>query len=173
VNKDYNKNCDNATSNLLEIRAVRANPFYILIKKRDYQIFAVTIKNVEKTLKPKLYINSRSLVPEEYHDLIDIFKKRFINKLPPYRDKYNFKIKFEPDEISKFNSLYNISLEKLLIIRQYLDKYLMKEFIYFNRSLFTSPILFVKKSKKNLRFYVNYRVLNIITIRNRYPISLL
>ncbi len=62
-------------SNLWEIRAVRADFFYMLVKKRDYQIFAMTIKNIEKALESKLYINPQSLVFEEYYDLIDIFKK--------------------------------------------------------------------------------------------------
>jgi hypothetical protein len=33
------------------------------------------------------------------------------------------------------------------------------------------PILFIKKSNNNLRFYVNYRDLNEITIKNRYLLS--
>ncbi len=74
MNKDYNKNYNNATSNLLEIREIRANPFYILIRKRDYEIFVITIKDIKKTLKSKSYIDSRSFVSEKYYDLIDIFK---------------------------------------------------------------------------------------------------
>ena len=76
MNKDYNKNYNNATSNLLEICEVRADPFYILIRKRDHEIFAVTIKNIKKALKPKSYIDPRPFVLEEYHDLIDIFKTK-------------------------------------------------------------------------------------------------
>ncbi len=117
MNKDYNKNYKNTTSNLLEIREVRADPFYILIRKRDYEIFVVTIKDIKKIFKLKFYIDFRFFVPEKYYDLIDIFKKTFINKLWPYRDKYNFKIKFEFGGISKFSSLYNISREELLVIR--------------------------------------------------------
>ena len=164
MNKNYNKNCNNATSNLLEIREIRTNLFYILIKKRDYKIFAVTIKNIKKIFKSKSYIDPRSFVPEEYHDLIDIFKKKFVDKLRPHRDKYNFKIKLKFNRTPKFNLLYNISREELLIIQQYLDKYLTKKYIHSNQSLFTSSILFIKKSKEDLRFYINYRALNIITI---------
>ncbi len=76
MNKDYNKNCDNVTSNLLEIREVRADPFYILIRKRDHEVFAVIIKNIKKIFKSKSYIDPRSFIPEKYHDLIDIFKKK-------------------------------------------------------------------------------------------------
>ncbi len=117
MNKNYNKNYNNVTSNLLEIREVRADPFYILIKKRDHEIFAVTIKDIKKIFKLKSYIDPRSFVSEKYHDLINIFKKKFVDKLPPHRDKYNFKIKFKSGGTPKFNPLYNISREELLIIR--------------------------------------------------------
>ncbi len=85
MNENYNKNYDNVTSNLLKIHEIRTDPFYILIKKRDHKIFVVTIKNIKKTFKSKFYIDSRFFVLEEYHDLIDIFKKKFANKLPPHR----------------------------------------------------------------------------------------
>ncbi len=78
MNKDYNKNYNNATSNLLKIREIRADPFYILIKKRDYEIFAVIIKDIKKALKSKFYIDFRFFVSEEYHDLINIFKKSLL-----------------------------------------------------------------------------------------------
>ncbi len=168
-----NKNYDNATSNLLKIREIRANLFYILVRKRDHKIFAVIIKDIKKVFKSKSYIDPQSFVLEEYYDLIDIFKKKFADKLPPYRDKYDFKIEFESSGIPKFNLLYDISREELLVIRQYLNKYLIKGFICLSRSSFISSVLFVKKFRKDLRFYVNYRALNIIIIRNRYPISLL
>ena len=105
MNKDYNKDCDNATLNLLKIREIRADPFYILIKKRDHEIFAVTMEDIEKALKPKSYIDPRFFVPKKYHDLINVFKKKFVNKLPPHRDEYNFKIKLESGGIPKFNPL--------------------------------------------------------------------
>jgi len=80
------KNCDNVTSNFLEIREVRADLFYILIRKRDYEIFAMTMENIKKIFKSKSYFDFRFFVLEEYYDLIDIFKKKFVNKLPPHRD---------------------------------------------------------------------------------------
>jgi len=76
VNEDYNKDCNNIISNLLKIREIRADPFYILVRKRDHKIFAVTIEDIKKALKSKSYIDPRSFVLEEYHDLIDIFKKK-------------------------------------------------------------------------------------------------
>ena len=48
-----------------------------------------------------------------------------------------------------------------------------KEFIIFNYTLFASSVLFIKKSNEELRFYVNYKKLNVIIKRNRYFIVLI
>ena len=71
------------------------------------------------------------------------------------------------------NRIYLLSGYKFEQIKKYLNKHLRKEFIVFNYILFVSSILFAKKSNKNLRFYVNYRKLNVIIKRNRYFILLI
>jgi hypothetical protein len=40
-----------------------------------------------------------------------------------------------------------------------------------NKALYASPILFIKKKNEGLRFYMNYRRLNALIKRNKYPIS--
>jgi transposase InsO family protein len=157
----------------LEIREIRADPFYMLARKRDHEIFAVTMEDIEKALEPKLYIDPRPLVPEEYHDLIDVFEKQNADKLSPHRDEHDFKIELEPEKMPTFGPLYGMSREELKVLRHYLDEHLAKGFIRPSRSPFASPVLFVKKPGGGLRFCVDYRALNAITIRNRYPIPLI
>jgi hypothetical protein len=72
-----------------------------------------------------------------------------------------------------FESVYNLSITKLELLKEYLDEFLTKEFIVFFSSFVDASILFVKKSKNDLRFCVNYRELNVITIKNRYSIFLI
>ena len=55
----------------------------------------------------------------------------------------------------------------------YLDENLEKGFIQLSKSLAGAPILFVKKKDGSLCLCVNYRGLNKITIRNRYPLPLI
>ena len=71
------------------------------------------------------------------------------------------------------NRIYSISDHKFEQIKKYLNEHLKKKFIVFNYALFASPVLFVEKSNERLRFYVNYRKLNVIIKRNRYFISLI
>jgi len=66
-----------------------------------------------------------------------------------------------------------MSRNEILELRRYLDKNLSKGFIRASRSYTVSPILFVKKPSGGLRFYVNYRGLNTITVKNRYPLLLI
>jgi hypothetical protein len=61
---------------------IQAIPFILLIKKRDYKIFIVTIEDIKKALESKQYINPWPLVPKEYHNIINKFKKRFVDQLP-------------------------------------------------------------------------------------------
>jgi hypothetical protein len=54
-----------------------------------------------------------------------------------------------------------------------LDKNFNKDFIRVNRFYTAFFILFIKKLNGGLRFYVNYRGLNIIIIKNKYSLPLI
>ena len=61
---------------------------------------------------------------------------------------------------------------ELLILRKTLNKLLDKGFIRTSNSPAGALVLFVKK-KGGLRFYVDYRGLNDITRKDRYPLPLI
>jgi hypothetical protein len=42
------------------------------------------MEDIKKVLKPKQYINPQPFIPKEYHNIINKFKKRFIDQLPLY-----------------------------------------------------------------------------------------
>ncbi len=69
--------------------------------------------------------------------------------------------------------MYNLSMTELELLKEYLDEFLTKEFIVFFSSLAKTSILFVKKSRNDLKLCVNYKKLNAITIKNRYSIFLM
>ena len=62
---------------------------------------------------------------------------------------------------------------KLLVIKKYINKYFNKGFIYFNILLATAPIFLTKKLEEGIQFYINYKGLNTITIKNQYPVPLI
>ena len=69
--------------------------------------------------------------------------------------------------------IYSILKYKFEQIKKYLNEHLKKNFIVSNHALFASPVLFIKKTNKELRFCVDYKKLNVIIKRNRYFISLI
>ena len=66
-----------------------------------------------------------------------------------------------------------MSEKELLAVREYLQKHLEKEHIRPSTSPAGYPVLFVPKKDGGLRFCVNYRQLNNITIKNRYALPLI
>ena len=58
-------------------------------------------------------------------------------------------------------------------MQDYLYNNLKKGFIVESKAPFASPVLFVRKSDRSLRFCVDYHKLNALTKKNQYPLSLI
>ena len=67
-------------------------------------------------------------------------------------------------------ALYRIVLAELKELRTQLDELLEKGYIMPSRSSWGGPVLFVKKKDATLRLCIDYRELNKITVKNRYPL---
>ena len=65
-----------------------------------------------------------------------------------------------------YKRLYPIFKDKLLVIKKYINKYFNKGFIYLSIFLAAAPILLAKKLGGGIQFYINYRGLNTIIIKN-------
>ncbi|KAI0992309.1 hypothetical protein K3495_g15877, partial [Podosphaera aphanis] len=66
-----------------------------------------------------------------------------------------------------------MSRDELLVLRKTLTELLDKGFIRVSNSPAAAPVLFVKKPGGGLRFCVDYRGLNRITRKDRYPLPLI
>jgi hypothetical protein len=107
-----------------------------------------------------------------YHKFLLVFDQQETDKFPPYKE-YNYKIKLLLGKLLPAGPLYNISEDKLLVLRKFLEKNLSKGFIRASLSPAASPVLFAKKPSKRFCFCVDYRALNTITIKNHYPLLLI
>ena len=66
--------------------------------------------------------------------------------------------------------MYSMSATELQEIRKWIEENLSKSFICVSSSSSAAPILFVKEKDGSLRLCVDYRALNDITIKDRYPL---
>ncbi len=156
----------------LNISLIEAAPFTALIKKKSHQIFAASMRDIEKALQDKPIINPATILPSEYHEYLDVFSKKAADTLPPHRS-YDHTISIEPGKSPPFGPLIGMSQDELKVLKKYLKEHLFKGFIHASSSPAAAPVLFVKKPEGELRLCVDYRALNIITTKNRYPLPLI
>ena len=69
--------------------------------------------------------------------------------------------------------LYKISIEKLDVVKRYLDSYLAKRFIQANSDFYLFLVLFVKKSGRGIQFCVGYQKFNAIIKKDQYSLPLI
>ena len=155
---------------------ILVNKLYFYESKRKY-------KKCYKS-NTSIYINKTKILTHEeilaklfskYYNYINVFDRRKTNELLSYRIydyKLEFTKKYNKIELSK-SQIYLIFDYKLKQVKKYLDEHLKKDFIVLSYILFVSLVLFAEKLNSELRFYIDYRKLNIITKRNRYSISLI
>ncbi len=99
----------------------------------------------------------------------DVFLADLPRTLPPNR-QVNHAIELEPGHAPPHRGIYRQSADELAELRRQLDALLEQGFIQPSVSPFGAPILFVRKKDSSLRLCVDYRMLNKITIKNRYPL---
>ena len=115
----------------------------------------------------------RKDLPEWVRDYTALFDRQKANELPEHKE-YDHKIELTaPIEGLRQERLRRTTQEEAIEIKKYLEENLRKEFIKPSKASYASPILFVRKKDGTLRFCVDYRRLNAITKRNRYPLPLI
>ena len=111
-------------------------------------------------------------VPEKYRDFARVFSKTQANLLPAQRP-YDCPIELKDDAIPPFKPIYNLTQPEMKALQTYIQENLQKGFIRPSSSPAGAPIFFVPKKGGELRPCVDYRGLNSITIKNRFPLPLL
>lgn len=86
---------------------------------------------------------------------------------------WNHEIPLESGKTPSFGLIYQQSATKLQHLKEYIDENLAKGFIQPFTSFAASLTLFVLKKNGKLRLCVDYRMLNSITIKDKYPLPLI
>jgi len=177
-----------STSGSTNIAMIETATYRMLVKRSDVKIFAVIVLKIDRLIttvenkseEVNLHELSHAEVLEqvkvkllsEYHDYLDIFDRAMIDQLSSHRF-YDHKIELIDEETLSRSRLYQMFNHKLQKVKKYLIEHLNKEFIFFSFASYVSLILFAEKKDESLRFCVNYRKLNALIKRDRYPLSLI
>ena len=89
--------------------------------------------------------------------------------MPPDRD-IDFCIDLEPDTRPISIPPYRMAPAELRDLKPQLKELLGKGFIRPSASPWGAPILFVKKKDGSFRMCIDYRQLNKVTVKNKYPL---
>ncbi|EDN07175.1 hypothetical protein HCAG_03706 [Histoplasma mississippiense (nom. inval.)] len=106
-----------------------------------------------------------------FTDYKDVFSEKEAAKFPD--TKVRHKIHLEEGATAPYGPLYNLSVKELDVLRKYLEEAQSKNWIRPSKSPAGAPILFVPKKDGRLRLCVDYRGLNKVTVKDRYPLPLI
>jgi hypothetical protein len=112
-------------------------------------------------------------IPFRYHDLLEFFSESNANALPEIGTGNVHSIPLEPNTKPPYGRIYALSVTELETLRKYLSENLKNGFIRPSMSPAGAPVLFIRKKDGSLRLCVDYRGLNKITVKNRYPLPLI
>jgi hypothetical protein len=138
----------------------------------------VTLDDIDKALQPKEYIDLKEKLPKYYWRWLEVFSQQLAEKLPLYRLGIDYKILLKRDrngneEIPPYGPLYSMNREELLYLRKTITDLLGKNFIRVSNSPAAALVLLVRKLGGGVRFCVDYRGLNELSVKDRYPLLLI
>jgi hypothetical protein len=116
----------------------------------------------------KVQADSTEGIPAPYADFAAVFSKATAGTLAA--EHVSHEIKLRDGAQPPHGPLYSCSVTELDALRHYLEDMMQKGWIRESTSPAGAPVLFVKKPDGSLRVCVDYRGLNDITIKNRYPL---
>jgi len=132
--------------------------------------------STELAIKSRKYQKQRKLeemVPREYHGYLDVFEEGEKTELPPHRPGVDLDIELEEGQGLPVKKIYALSQDELEELWNYIKQNEERGWMGETYSNGGSPIMFVKKKHGKLRLCVDYRALNHVTKKDRYPLPLI
>ncbi|KAL0540047.1 hypothetical protein IC582_024275 [Cucumis melo] len=139
------------------ISAIRASK---LLSQGTWGILA----SVVDTREADVSLSSEPVV----RDYPDVFPEE-LPGLPPHRE-VEFAIELEPGTVPISRAPYRMAPAELKELKVQLQELLDKGFVRPSVSPWGAPVLFVKKKDGSMRLCIDYRELNKVTVKNRYPL---
>ncbi|GJV64757.1 retrotransposon protein, putative, ty3-gypsy subclass [Tanacetum coccineum] len=147
-------------SRLEVISSIRTQRYF----NKGCQVFLIQMMKKEETKVPERRIEDVPIVK----DFLEVFPKDFPG-LPPIR-QVEFHIELIPGAAPVTRAPYRLAPAKMKELAEQLKELSDKGFIRPSSSPWGVPILFFKKKDGSFRMCIDYRELNKLTVKNRYPL---
>ena len=128
--------------------------------RKKQMVYAVKLNPIEKS--------SEHPLPESLSDFEDVFPEE-LTELPPPRD-IDHAIELLPGAQPVARRPYKMSVPEAAELKEQLTQLIEQGFIRPSVSPWSTPVLFNRKKDGTLRLCIDYRGLNQVTIKNKYPI---
>lgn len=157
-------NKSNRTSALIAPKHAMVSAAALRLSAKDAELYALEICECMET--------GSVSIPTEYQDLHEAFSEQASNELPDHGPS-DMKIDFKEGQEPRNTGLRPMSPVELQELRKYLEENLGKGWIRQSKSPVSAPIVFAKKKDGSIRVCIDYRNLNKVTVKNRYPLPLI
>ena len=134
--------------------------------------FTYSQQIAEKATAAKPKKTFEEMVPKHYRDFAKVFSEEESQRLPEHQP-WDHAIDLEPDAVKHWKvKSYPMSPSEQVELDKFLQEHISKGYLVPSKSPMASPVFFIKKKDGKLRLVQDYRRLNKITIKNRYPLPL-
>ena len=120
-------------------------------------------------IKPDQFVEVPEEVVSVLDEFMDVMPKELPKTLPPRRNM-DHKIELEPGARIPAQAPYRMAPKELAELRKQLDELLDAGYVQPSKAPYGAPVLFQRKQDGSLRMCVDYRALNKVTVKNKYPI---
>ncbi|KAJ9521390.1 hypothetical protein QJQ45_001231 [Haematococcus lacustris] len=129
-------------------------------------VFLVSITPADSNAETCHQVLDCSPIVQEY---ADVFPSDLPHGLPPERS-VDHRIELQQAKPPPARPIYNVSSSELAELKQQIGELLDKGFIRPSTSPYASGVLLVRKKDGSFRMCIDYRPLNRLTIKNKYPL---
>jgi hypothetical protein len=135
--------------------------------------FAMSPEDYEKFITNSVATDPKLKLPPEYYEFADVFKHKSEFTLPDRKPGIDHAINLKPGSEPLYKRGFAMNPTQLAAVKKHVDEGMAMDIMEPSNSSCASPVLLVKKPGGGIRVCVDYRALNALTVKDRYPIPLI
>ena len=166
------------------VKLINKKEFAKAALDKNFETFVVYVAslsstplNVHPSQRPQISVliveEALTKVLDEYADFADVFSPDLAAKLSEHTGINDYAIELVDGQQPPYGPIYSLGPVELGTLKAYIKTNPANGFIKPSTFPADAPILFDRKSDGLLRLCVDYRGLNNLTIKNRYPLPLI